>query len=64
MIDARHPEQIERLADVGWRAFLTGVGDGGETRLARFPKDAFKFRRWVSHFGRIKTDADDAVAMF
>ncbi len=63
VVDARHAEQIDRVADIGRRAFFTGMRNAQKTLSERASKNAFELSRRVAGLARVEPDADDPVAV-
>ena len=61
VIDAIDAQQIERLADIFGRPFLTGMGDEAQAEVAGAGEDALELGGWVADFGRIEADTVDPV---
>src|SRR3546814_14991040 len=61
MVDAVDLEQVERLMHIFGRPLLAGVRDDPEPDGAGAREDALEFRWRMADFGRVETDAVDAI---
>ncbi|MPN34990.1 hypothetical protein SDC9_182484 [bioreactor metagenome] len=51
MVDALHLQQVQGFDDVGWRAFLTCVGDDMQAEIAATCEQTGELGGWVALLG-------------
>jgi hypothetical protein len=61
MIDAGHPEQVDRLPDVLGRTLLPRVRDARQSQPAGGGEDPGEVARRVADLGRVQPDAKELV---